>query len=181
MGVHHIALATRDLSATHRFYTEVMGFRLVKALCLPWPGSETGGWAKHVFYETTIGSDAGMLAIWEVREPSVEESFRADVSTGLGLPVWVNHLAFEAKTEDELAVHRARWLEHGLIVTEMDHDFCRSIYTIDPNGIMVEVCLTTRAFTADEASHAERLVHDNGPAEFDPPPVMKLYKPEKPQ
>jgi hypothetical protein len=63
----------------------------------------------------------------------------------------------------------------------MDHDFCRSIYTVDPNGIMVEVCLTTRAFTAEEAQSAERLVHAKGPAEFDPPPVMKLYKPGKPQ
>ena len=29
MGVHHVAYATADLDATHRFYTEVMGFSLV--------------------------------------------------------------------------------------------------------------------------------------------------------
>ena len=29
MAFHHVAIATRDLAATHRFYTEAMGFRLV--------------------------------------------------------------------------------------------------------------------------------------------------------
>ena len=28
MGVHHVAYATADLDATHRFYTEVMGFEV---------------------------------------------------------------------------------------------------------------------------------------------------------
>src|SRR2546423_1140011 len=30
VAYHHVALATRDLDATHRFYTEVMGFELAK-------------------------------------------------------------------------------------------------------------------------------------------------------
>lgn len=28
MGFHHVALATRDLPATHRFYTDTMGFEV---------------------------------------------------------------------------------------------------------------------------------------------------------
>jgi catechol 2,3-dioxygenase-like lactoylglutathione lyase family enzyme len=35
MGYHHVALAARDLAATHRFYTEAMGFELVKAVAAP--------------------------------------------------------------------------------------------------------------------------------------------------
>src|SRR5438309_10931613 len=31
MAFHHVALATRDLEATHAFYTDVMSFTLVKA------------------------------------------------------------------------------------------------------------------------------------------------------
>ena len=30
MGVSHIALAVKDIEETHRFYTEAMGFDLVK-------------------------------------------------------------------------------------------------------------------------------------------------------
>lgn len=181
MSVHHIALATRDMAATHRFYTEVMGFRLVKALCTPWPGTQAGGWAKHVFYATNDGPDAGLIAFWELHEPSVEGSFRGDISTGLGLPQWVNHLAFSVQSEEELAAKRARWVEHGLTVTEMDHDFCRSIYTMDPNGTMVEFSLTMRAFTAEEAEAAERLLHEKAPTAFDPEPAMELNELTLPQ
>ncbi|WP_420436052.1 VOC family protein [Candidatus Poriferisodalis sp.] len=31
MGLHHVAYATKDLEATHRFYEELMGFPLVHA------------------------------------------------------------------------------------------------------------------------------------------------------
>ena len=46
MAFHHLALATTDLAATHRFYTEAMGFTLVHV--------EDGvtevpdGWFRHV-------------------------------------------------------------------------------------------------------------------------------------
>ena len=30
MGFHHVALATKDLAATHKFYTEVMGMNLLR-------------------------------------------------------------------------------------------------------------------------------------------------------
>ena len=30
MGFHHVAVATRNVTATHAFYTEAMGFDLVK-------------------------------------------------------------------------------------------------------------------------------------------------------
>ncbi|MCX6542506.1 MAG: VOC family protein, partial [Actinobacteria bacterium] len=51
MGFHHVALATRDTAATHDFYTNVMGFSLVKVVASPTPG-EHGGWSKHFFYST---------------------------------------------------------------------------------------------------------------------------------
>jgi catechol 2,3-dioxygenase-like lactoylglutathione lyase family enzyme len=30
MGFHHLAIATKDVKATHGFYTGAMGFELVK-------------------------------------------------------------------------------------------------------------------------------------------------------
>ena len=35
MGFHHLALATRDIKATHEFYTAAMGFELVKVAVGP--------------------------------------------------------------------------------------------------------------------------------------------------
>lgn len=157
MGVHHIALLARDLAATHRFYSEVMGFTLVKVMAVPLKPGSPGSWARHAFYRTGARSDADLIAFWELNDPALRE-VRTDISTALGLPAWVNHLAFEAPSAEALEGLIARWLDHGLEVTEVDHEFCRSIYTMDPNGIMVEYCLNTRPFTDEEMADAERLL-----------------------
>ena len=52
MGFHHLALATRDVKGTHAFYTQAMGFELVKVVAGATP---TEGWSKHFFYETGDG------------------------------------------------------------------------------------------------------------------------------
>jgi catechol 2,3-dioxygenase-like lactoylglutathione lyase family enzyme len=150
MGFHHIALATRDLQATHRFYTEAMGFRLVKIVAAPTP---EGGWAKHAFYETG-DPGAGMIAFWELHLDALGADYPTDLNRSLGLPGWVNHFAFEASTPENLDARRVRWQEFGATVLEVDHEWCRSIYTSDPNGITVEFCCTTRPFSTDEVAWA---------------------------
>jgi catechol 2,3-dioxygenase-like lactoylglutathione lyase family enzyme len=160
MGFHHVAIATRDLEATHRFYTEAMGFRLVRVEVAP--SDEPGGWAKHLFYE--VGDESGgLFAIWELHDPRVDE-FDPAISTGLGLPVWVNHIAFAAPDLDAQAAARERWLDHGHDVMEIDHDWCVSVYTTDPNGILVEFSTLTRDFTAEDKAEAEQLLRDPAPS-----------------
>ncbi len=79
MAFHHIALATRDLDATHRFYTDVMGFELVKAVVAPTPNPK-GGWAKHVFYDT---GGNGLIAFWDLHDESMTD-FDTAISTASG-------------------------------------------------------------------------------------------------
>lgn len=165
MGFHHVALATHDTAATHAFYTEVMGFELVKVVAGPTPG-ESGGWSKHFFYSTgpaAAGADPGMIAFWEIHDSEIGEDYTVDINTTAGLPWWVNHIAFDAPTIVDLHRHRERWRTHGHHVLEVDHEFCISIYTRDPSGNMVEFCHSTRAFTEDEIALAQRLVHDPAP------------------
>ncbi|MBK9179954.1 MAG: VOC family protein [Acidimicrobiales bacterium] len=171
MGFHHVALATRDLEATHRFYTEVMGFRLVKVVAGATP--EQTGWSKHVFYETGNGE---LIAFWELHDPAIGDEFPTDLNRSIGLPVWVNHVAFDAPTLADLEAHTRRWREHGITVAEVDHDFCISIYATDPNGIMVEFCHTVRPFTPDELDHAQRVVLASEVALEATPPV-RIHRP----
>lgn len=169
MGFHHVAIATRDLEATHRFYSEAMGFRLVKVEVAP--SDEPGGWAKHLFYETGDAA-GGMFAVWELHDPRVDE-FDPAISTGLGLPIWVNHIAFDAPDLATQEAAKDRWLDHGHDVMELDHDWCRSVYTTDPNGILVEWCTTVRAFTAEDHAAAQRDLLDPAPAaKAQPEPVF---------
>ena len=166
MAFHHLALATRDLEATHAFYTEVMGFTLVKTVVAP--TEHDGGWAKHVFYDT--GGD-GLMAFWDLHDDTIGD-FDPAISTGAGLPMWVNHVAFHAEL-DEIEARKQRWLDAGHDCMEVDHGFCVSIYTVDPNGIMVEWCADTRPL--DESDRAEGLaaLHDPSPAlESAPSPVF---------
>lgn len=151
MGFHHIAFATNDIRATHRFYTEAMGFTVVKVVAAPTPSGK--GWAKHVFYDTGNGE---MIAFWDLHDPTIPEGSCA-ISTGLGFPDWVNHFAFSA-TLDQLDAYRDRWLDHGYDVVWVDHGFCISIYATDPNGILVEFCADTRALDEQDRDHAERNV-----------------------
>lgn len=168
MGFHHIALATPDIAATHAFYTEAMGFELVKAVVAPTP---EGGWAKHVFYDTGGG---GMIAFWDLHVDSLP-TVRGAISRDLGLPEWVNHLAFDAPDPTALDGARERWSARGFDVFEIDHGFCRSIYTIDPAGTLVEWCMDTRPLTDEERERANAVILRDEPDEFDPDPVVTFH------
>jgi catechol 2,3-dioxygenase-like lactoylglutathione lyase family enzyme len=160
--IHHLALAVKNVRKSHYFYTEVMGFVLVKAVKRKSPD---GGWTKHIFYDMGSGK---LFAIWDLRGlegASIEaNAWRSGVSTGLGLPSWVNHIAFECEGAEELEAHKQAWLAHGYHVSEVDHDFIRSIYTLDPDGNMVEWTYKTRALDHSDREEAERILADDSPA-----------------
>jgi catechol 2,3-dioxygenase-like lactoylglutathione lyase family enzyme len=167
MAFHHVAIATRDLEATHAFYTEAMGFTLDRVVAAPSPER---GWARHVFYDT---GDGEMIAFWDLHDDPEIADFDPSISRGLGLPTWTNHIAFGADTLDDLAERRRRWVDHGHDVAEIDHGWCTSIYTMDPNGIMVEFCCTTAVTTdADRADAAHKLTAARPELETPPEPVF---------
>jgi catechol 2,3-dioxygenase-like lactoylglutathione lyase family enzyme len=147
---HHLAIASRDIKKTHEFYTHAMGFKLAKVVALP--TEVEGGWSKHLFYDT---GDGTLMAFWDLHDPRVPDDFEPSISSGLGLPIWTNHIAFGCDDADGMVAKKQLWLDAGYDVMEIDHDWCISIYTTDPNGILVEWCYFTRQL--DEADHAEAL------------------------
>ena len=169
MAFHHVAFASRDTDATHRFYTEAMGFNLEKVVV---GASPEGGWAKHFFYDT---GDGALIAFWELHgADNAPLPVRSAISKDLDLPSWVNHLAFDAPNLEDLAAKRDRWLSQGYDVGEIDHEFCVSIYTDDPNGILVEFCCTTRAFDDDDRAQAQQRLGETLPA-LDPEPKVEFH------
>ena len=171
MSFHHVAIATRDIAATHAFYTEVMGFDLVRADAIRTDG---GGWARHLFYDT---HGQGLIAFWDIHDDeNVPEEFEPAISRGLGLPAWTNHLAFDAVDLDGLAEHKRRWLAAGHDVAEIDHGWCTSIYIEDPNGIMVEFCATTQPFTSADRENARQTLAATDQPELLPDPDVIFHK-----
>lgn len=160
--IHHIAVATKDVRRAHAFYTEAMGFTLVKVVKRQAMGGEAKGWTKHFFYDTGDGS---LFGLWDLHLADLaDDEWRSAISTGLGLPWWINHVAFGVDDLDALEERKQRWLAHGLKVSEVEHEFIRSIYTLDPDRNLVEWTCGTRALGPDDAAEALRLLDDDTPA-----------------
>ena len=170
MSYHHLALAAKDMRAIHAFYEGVMGFVLVKVEIGPSPG---GGWAKHYFYRMGSASEeAGksFIAFWEMHDVPGSETFEPNLSRAAGLPDHINHIAFQARDIDDLNQRRTRWTAAGLDVFEVDHNWCRSVYTRDPNGNLVEFCVTTGTFSDADRARAIEALGETEP-HFSPPPA----------
>jgi catechol 2,3-dioxygenase-like lactoylglutathione lyase family enzyme len=175
MSYHHLALATKDMKATHAFYEGVMGFELVKVEVAP---IREGGWGKHFFYRMN-GDDSKLIAFWELHDTPNQELHVHDLNKAANVPDGTNHFSFAVATMDELNARRDRWNAAGLDVLEIDHNWCHSVYTKDPDGNFIEFCLTTGSFSVADRQRALTALEET---EFKPSPApasMRMW-PRKP-
>lgn len=160
-SLHHIALACRDPHATYRFYDGLLGFPLVYA---EMDRGSDGGWFKHLFFDLGDGS---CLAFFDLHGMGETEGYGTAISTGLGLPFWVNHVAVRADAE-RVAEVRARLDGAGIEAEmELDHGWCQSLYVTDPNGILVELTVDTPGFRPDPEGARRILAAAPGPGPGD--------------
>ena len=169
MAYHHLAVATRDITAIDAFYTKAMGFDLVKVSVGKTPEE---GWAKHFFYDTGGGQ---LMAFWEIHDDTIGTDFETGLSRAAGLPDWVNHIAFAAADLNDIAKRKQRLLDHGHDVVEIDHGWCVSIYAVDPNGTLVEFCTTTAAFSEADRELARKALRQDD-LEFEEPASVQVHK-----
>lgn len=146
-GFSHIGLSSLDLDRTRDFYEHVLGFKPVRCDILK---VKEGGQIRHIFFDT--GRDQ-LIAFMEASGvPGIPAEYDAGINRGLGVPGVFYHFAFEAGTEAALVEKRKELLGRGVEVTDVvDHDWAKSIYFKDPNGIQLEFCCYTRDLTADDA------------------------------
>ena len=151
-GFSHIGLCTLDLDKTRNFYENVLGFKPVRCDIIK---VKEGGQIRHIFFDT--GRDQ-LIAFMEARAiPGVPVEYDAGINRGLGLPNAFYHFAFEAGTEAGLAAKRQELLAQGVEVSEVvDHNWSKSIYFKDPNGMQLEYCCLTREFVANDAVMQDR-------------------------
>ena len=146
-GFSHVGLATLDMDRTREFYEEVLGFPAVRSDIIK---VAEGGSIQHVFFDTGGGQLIAFMAPRDIE--GIPSDYDAGINRGLGLPDGMVHFAFEAGTTPGLEAKRAELIEKGVRVSRVvDHEWCKSIYFKDPNGITLEYCCYTRALTADDA------------------------------
>jgi catechol 2,3-dioxygenase-like lactoylglutathione lyase family enzyme len=151
-GFSHIGLSTHDLNKTRAFYEDILGFEPVVADTIR---IAEGGCIRHMFFD--VGRDQ-LIAFMEADGvPDVPKDYDAGINEGLGVPASFYHFAFEAGSAAALVAKRNELRAKGVEVSEIaDHDWARSIYFKDPNGITLEYCCQTRDLTADDAMMQER-------------------------
>lgn len=145
--LNHVAYPTFDTAATVRFYTEVMGFRLVDAV-----RDERG---PAPFLHTFFAMESGeVIAFFDIR--GLEKPKRDH------LPPWVRHLAMSVDSPETLAAWKARLESHGLKVAgPVDHDgVWSSIYFSDPNDVTLELTYQARELHDGDARRAADMVAD---------------------
>ena len=164
-GVNHLALVCSDMARTVEFYSDVLGFPLVKTVELP------SGMGQHFFFD--IGGGSTLAFFWFPNAPAgVPGISHPPSEPGLIGPVSaiasMNHVAFDVPPE-EIETVRERLRAAGVRCTPIvNHDdsargasremhagvFVRSVYFRDPDDISLEFAAWTKVFDESDVKHA---------------------------
>ncbi len=152
---HHVAYRCRDAQETRAFYEGVLGLPLAIALDFAEvSGTDTKLEYMHLFFRL---EDGNFIAFFDAPDSVRTEHFKKQ--SGFN-----RHVAFETKSMAALDDYLARLKEHGVEYWgPLDHDFVRSIYFYDPNGINLEITCRTADYDAillHEASQKERAMSE---------------------
>jgi len=163
-GINHLALVCRDMARTVDFYSNVLGMPLVKTIELP------AGMGQHFFFD--CGGGDSLAFFWFPDAPDGVPGISApagrpdqgDLTSAVGS---MNHVAFDVAPE-KIEEYRARLVAAGVDCTEVaNHDdsewgisdelhpgvFVRSVYFMDPDGILLEFASWTRPLGPNDVHH----------------------------
>ncbi|MDR3569858.1 MAG: VOC family protein [Syntrophobacteraceae bacterium] len=125
-GIHHLAMATRDIETTIRFWRDLLGMRLVGGL------GKKG--YKLYFFEI---SHQNYIVFFEW--PEVEPVAEKDHGMPASGPMVFDHVSFAVENAQSLCALREALDAAGFWVSDViDHGIIHSIYSFDPNGIPIE-------------------------------------------
>lgn len=125
-GINHLAMATKDMDTTIRFWRDLLGMRLVVGLGEP-------GY-RHYFFEIDQ-NDLIAFFEWPGVEPIAEKTHGRPVKG----PFVFDHVAFGVEAQNDLWYLKDKLEAAGFDCSDViDHGFIHSIYSFDPNGIPVE-------------------------------------------
>src|SRR4051812_49887895 len=123
--IHHVAYRCKDAKETVDFYKQVMDMDLLGAIAEDKvPSTKAPDPYMHVFLDAGAGN---VLAFFELPN---QTAMGRDENT----PAWVQHLAMEVDSMDELLAAKARLEADGIDVIGLtNHTIFKSIYFFDPN------------------------------------------------
>lgn len=133
--IHHVAYRCRDAKETVDFYKKYLNMDLLVAISEDKvPSTKEPDPYMHVFLDAGMGNILAFFEITGAKEMGRDEN----------TPLWVQHIAFQLKSLEELVAAKKELEDKGLEVLGVtDHGIIKSIYFFDPNGHRLELtCLT---------------------------------------
>lgn len=134
--LHHTAYVTHDVEATVKFYTEVLGMKLVSTVIDDAVPSTGDPWPYlHLFFQMQDGSTVAFF-----------ESVGLPKAPPVAHPAYniFNHLAMDVGSREEVDRWAERFRKLGIeFVGPTDHGIIYSIYFKDPNDLRLELTATT--------------------------------------
>jgi len=133
--IHHVAYRCHNAKQTVEFYQRIMGMAFLLAIAEDKvPSTKAADPYMHVFLDAGQGN---VLAFFEVpNSPPMQQ----DPNT----PSWVQHIAFELESMEQLLAAKVRAENAGLaVIGPVNHTLFQSIYFFDPNSIRLELTVNT--------------------------------------
>ncbi len=129
--IHHVAYRCIDAKQTVDFYQRILNMEFTMAFAEDRvPSTKEPDPYMHVFLDAGMGN---VLAFFEL---PTKEAMGRDENT----PAWVQHIAFELGSYQELLDAKARVEAEGIeVVGPTNHGVFQSIYFFDPNGHRLEL------------------------------------------
>jgi catechol 2,3-dioxygenase len=128
VGINHLVLNVRDIEESHKFWTEVLGFKQVgQSSRRPmrfYSGNHDGKMQHH---------DIALCENPDLPKPPENWDM-------FGMPLAVNHIAIQMPNR-EAWLRQLAWLRHKGVKfhRRVNHGMTHSLYISDPNGYGVEV------------------------------------------
>lgn len=137
-GLHHLTAISADAGRSVAWYTGVLGLRLVAR------SVDLDDWRSHHLFFSTDSTGAPGTLLTVVERPGEKRG-----NPGIG---GTHHIAFATASRETL-LRWKRWLtDHGQPVDgPYDRSYFTSIYTADPDGLVVEIATDGPGWTVDEA------------------------------
>jgi len=130
-GVNHLVLNVRDIEASHRFYTEGLGWKQIGALGPQAP-------MEMRFYQCRPGSHHD-LALVQMADPEAAGPPQRWRLAGARSTAAINHFAVAYAPEDftrQLAYMQAKGVTFEV---RGEHGMTHSCYVVDPDGNGIEI------------------------------------------
>jgi len=134
--IHHVAYRCNDAKETVDFYQRVLNMDFMLAFAEDQvPSTKEPDPYMHVFLDAGMGN---VLAFFELpTQPGMDRDHNT--------PQWVQHIAFEVSSYDDLVAAKEHIEEQDVdVLGPVNHGIFQSIYFFDPNGHRLELVANTQ-------------------------------------